>query len=471
MKQFKLRMTSPQQGALFHHLYPGDGKEAVALALCGVGFYQHGNSVERVISIHEIYPVPFEKCKVRTPHKVTWSCEDLPDLIQRAEKKSFVILKIHSHPTGLKEFSELDDISDEQLFPRIGEWLDTDFPGLSAVMLPDGQIFARAFDSNGDHLPVQSVMVVGSDILFWEHPSFIDKKVKTVENDLNLRTLQAFGEGTTKMLSKLTIGVVGVSGTGSPVVEQLYRLGVGKLVLVDDDVVKEHNLGRIYNSTLSDAQHRKKKVDVLGDAIEKSGLPTIVLKCPFSLNDKNVIRRLAQCDVLFGCMDSIEGRDLLNKISTFYSIPYFDIGVQLDADGKGGINRISGIVHYLKPGGSSLLSRGVYSSEELRDEVLKRTNPKQYEQNVKEGYIKGIREDRPAVISVNTLMASFSVNELLCRIHDIRLDSNEDIDCVRMSLTNNYLGYEKEDSENCPVLTRYTGRGDMEPLLNTIFYE
>ncbi|MEH7248740.1 ThiF family adenylyltransferase [Neobacillus niacini] len=469
MDQFKLRMTSRQHGALFNHLYPGDGNEAVALALCGVGTCHHERGLDRVISVHEVHPIPYHKCAVREVNKVTWSCEDLPELLQKAEKKSFVILKIHSHPSGLKKFSDLDDESDEKLFPRIGEWLDTDFPGISAVMLPNGEIFARAFNSIGKHSPVHSVMVVGSDILYWEHPSLVEEK--RVDDSLNLRTLQTFGKGTTNLLSKLTIGVVGISGTGSPVVEQLYRLGLGNLVLVDGDIVKEHNVGRIYNSTLSDAHQGRKKVDVLEEAIQKTGLPTNVIKFPASLNNREVLKRLSQCDILFGCMDSIEGRDLLNKISSFYTIPYFDIGIQLDADGNGGINGISGIIHYIKPGGSSLLSRGVYSSEKLRVEVLKRTNPEQYEQNIKEGYIKGVKEDRPAVISVNTLMASFAVNEMLCRIHDIRLDSNEGIDCIRMSLTNNYLGYEKEEADYCPILTRYTGRGDMEPMLNTTFYE
>src|SRR3546814_1251505 len=75
----------------------------------------------------------------------------------------------------------------------------------------------------------------------------------------------------------------------------------------------------------------------------------------------DLVARLATCDVLFGCMDSIEGRDTLNRSSTFYTLPYFDLGVRIDADGSGGVNAVSGVVHYIQPGGSSLRSRGVYS--------------------------------------------------------------------------------------------------------------
>ena len=47
----------------------------------------------------------------------------------------------------------------------------------------------------------------------------------------------------------MSIAVVGCSGTGSPVIEQLARLGVGRLVLVDPDRVEEKNLNRIVNAT------------------------------------------------------------------------------------------------------------------------------------------------------------------------------------------------------------------------------
>jgi hypothetical protein len=67
---------------------------------------------------------------------------------------------------------------------------------------------------------------------------------------------------------------------------------------------------------------------------------------------------------------SLEGRQLLNRIAVFYSIPYFDVGVRLVADGAGGVSHICGSVHYLQPDGSSLVSRGVVTEPGLRAEVL-----------------------------------------------------------------------------------------------------
>jgi molybdopterin/thiamine biosynthesis adenylyltransferase len=42
----------------------------------------------------------------------------------------------------------------------------------------------------------------------------------------------AFGSATQSLLRNLRIGIVELGGTGSPLAEQLYRLGVGQLLLI-----------------------------------------------------------------------------------------------------------------------------------------------------------------------------------------------------------------------------------------------
>ncbi len=122
-------------------------------------------------------------------------------------------------------------------------------------------------------------------------------------------------------------------------------------------------------------------------------------------------------------------------------------------------------VHYLQPDGSSLLSRGVYTEGDLRASALRRTDPEAYRDQVRLGYIRGIQEDRPAVISLNTLIASLAVNELLARIHQFRDDPNYQIESIGISLTQTRLIIEAE-SQPCVVLAKYVGRGDIKPLLN-----
>ncbi len=243
-----LRLTGKQHAQLKAHLFPGDGNEAVALALCG----RRAGSSRHCLTVRHVVTVPYDQCSIRTPDRVTWSTQLLMPLLAEAARQGFSILKIHSHPGGLDRFSEYDDQSDRDLFRSVHGWMDHDYPHASAVMLPDGRIFARTVGVAGEFASIPVVSVVGDDLHFWHADSGA-----TQVPEFTRRHAQAFGSGTTDLLQRLSVAVVGCSGTGSPVVEQLTRLGVGRLVLVDPDVVEEKNLNRILNATIEDARVKR----------------------------------------------------------------------------------------------------------------------------------------------------------------------------------------------------------------------
>jgi hypothetical protein len=164
-------------------------------------------------------------------------------------------------------------------------------------------------------------------------------------------------------------------------------------------------------------------------------------------------------------MDSVEGRHILNRLCSFYTLPYFDIGVKLKADGLGGIEEACGAVHYVKPDGTTLLDRHVYTFDQLRAEGLRRTDPEAYKEQLKAGYIHGVEEDRPAVISINTQMASMAVNELLARLHPYRLDPNAESAIVRVSFIDGTT-YRQSEGPGGGLFAKVIGRGDTNPLLN-----
>jgi hypothetical protein len=249
-------------------------------------------------------------------------------------------------------------------------------------------------------------------------------------------------------------------------VEQLARLGAGKLILVDHDKVEEKNLNRIINSKVTDIG--KFKTDVLAEAVKGIGLGTKVLSIPMDLENQQAIRAISECDVVFGCMDGVTGRHLLNRISVFYLIPYFDVGIRLDADGRGGIDNICGRINYLIPGGSSLLSRGCITTDALSAESLMKSNPEEYANRLKEGYIKGVEVERPAVITPNAFYSALVVNEFLARIHPYRHEENSKFRNYCFSLAQNQFYELPFDDSPCLSLAKFAGRGDMTPLLNIL---
>lgn len=452
----RVRISGIHYKKLQEHLFPGDYKEAVAIALCGRSNWK-GNTT---LAVQEIFLIPYDKCFERRGDYVHWSTDLIVHLIDKARRKGLAVLKIHCHPGGGEFFSEIDTDSDTKLFTSIHSWLDNGLPHASCIMLPEGRIFGRFINEQIEFEQISQILIAGSTIYNWQYDeeSFIDESIQ-------LRNLQTFGMKTVSMLNRMKIGIVGCSGTGSPLIEQLKRFGVGSLVLVDPDYTDKVNLNRIINSTLSDAENHVPKVDVMKRSIKEAGFGTKVITFNKHVTDFEVIKELAECDVLFSCPDSAEARHVLNLISSFYILPLFDLGVKLNTDGKGGIENIFGSIHYIQPGGSSLLSRKQYDLQTLEAEGIKRTNPEEYKERCRNGYLKEANESTPAVISINMQVASTAINDFLNRIHPFRNLSNEEVSVIRILFCELSM-FSEYDEKSCSFFNKYVGFGDIEPLIN-----
>lgn len=456
---YKLRMTTEDHISLKNHLLPKDGKEAIAFALCG----RLTSSEVEIYTIHSLHLYPYSKCTVRFDDRVEWSPAEITFLLEDCRKRGFTLLKIHSHPTNWPYFSQTDNDSDFSLHETIEEWTGEQSKLISAIMFPDGSISCRIITDSEFHTMFKSIMVIGDEVTQCNFSMDSNQYSSKYQNE-QLRTIQAFGEGTINLLSSMTVGIVGCSGTGSIVAELLGRLGVGNIILVDFDVVEAKNLNRIINSTKIDADSLRYKVDVLKSAIDAMGTGSQVSALRVSLYSKTAYESIAKCDFVFGCMDSIDGRHLLNRISSYYCIPYIDIGVRLDADGTGGINEILGRIDYIKPKGSSLLSRGRYSLEDLKAADLKRTNPSEYYRQREEKYIKNADVESPAVISINMLFSSQAVNEFLARVHPFRDLPNGKYASFFYSLSGSIMISEPDGNPDLELYSK-VGLGTTSPLL------
>jgi len=98
---------------------------------------------------------------------------------------------------------------------------------------------------------------------------------------------------------------------------------------------------------------------------------------------------------------------------------------------------------------------------------LRRIDPAAHAQQVKDGYIAGAKEHRPAVISLNMFAASLAVNEFLARIHPFREEPNKNYASVTFSLASMEIISDAEEGY-CEILGRKVGLGDQKPLLGEI---
>lgn len=449
-----LALTEQHHLQLQQHLFPGDGKEAAAILLCGRAMGAHTHR----LLVREVHPIPYSECSVRTPVQLTWGTDFIVPLLDRAEREGWTVVKVHSHPAGIPEFSETDTIGDLRLLPAIRDWVEAhDRLHGSAVMLPSGAMFGRYLKQDEAFASFDAIQCVGDDLRRWAAGAALDESAES--------HVAAFGEETFRLFGDMSIAVVGCSGTGAPLIEQIARLAPRELVLVDNDIVEKRNLNRIPNARKKDAEAKRRKVDVLADAILRMGLGTTVRVVPNNLWNADAVRAVAECDVAFGCVDSIDGRFLLNLLTTDYIIPYIDVGVRLVANEKDrSIQAACGSIHYLQPGGSSLLSRGLFTLEDVRAAGLRRNDPAAHALQVKDGYIRGAPTSRPAVISINFQLAAMAVTELLARLHPFRDSPNRTYEHLQLDLADMTILHEQY-GEVCPVLKARVGQGDRNPLL------
>ena len=93
---------------------------------------------------------------------------------------------------------------------------------------------------------------------------------RAIEGDFTASHAQAFGEGTTDVLRKLTVAIVGMLWNWQSGCRTTSTTGsVKRLILVDDDVVEDRNINRILHTTRNHAEHGTPKVDAVADGIRR----------------------------------------------------------------------------------------------------------------------------------------------------------------------------------------------------------
>lgn len=359
-------------------------------------------------SIHWVDPAAYIQQSER--HMLIRS-EGYVGALGRAETDAAVPIWFHTHPGegGVPLPSPHDEQVDRDIADLFQLRSGSGFYG-TMIVSPRGDDFV--FSGTLQHetagmSAIDRVWTVGDR---WRLTQFYSP-ARSAPNPVFDRHVRAFGPEIQTILGDLRVAIVGAGGTGSAVAEQLARLGVRHLLLVDADELSASNVTRVYGSTPHDIG--RPKIDVLHDHVLAIApdLDCRIIGRMATL--KPVAEAIAASDLVFGCTDDNAGRLVLSRLSTYFLLPVIDIGVLLSSDGSGMLSGIDGRVTTLSPGSACLVCRNRIDLARASAELKM---PEERQRLADEGYAPALGRTEPAVVAYTTAVAAAAVNELLDRL-------------------------------------------------------
>lgn len=243
-------------------------------------------------------------------------------------KIEFVVPSVLNKGGGEKKLS-LDAVSLQDAFSKVSSQMGEDFK-------------RKVFDLNGKPRPLINVYVNGKNTRFAGNGmtrSLSDGDsihilpavaggAEITREDMQRYSRQIMLEeiGFTGMekLRNAHVSVIGVGGIGNPVVTQLTAMGIGKLKIIDRDVIEISNLHRQHLYTEEDIG--KVKVEAALERLRKLNPQVEIEAVPTSVTTYTVESLVKGSDVVIDALDSIEARYALNDACIKQNIPLIYAG-------------------------------------------------------------------------------------------------------------------------------------------------
>lgn len=406
---YSVAMSGEVDAAATEHLLQHDRDEDLCFALW---YPSRGTTRQTALIADVVLPDDGDR-------RVHGNAEFLPPYFERALRLAIEneagLAFMHSHlGPGWQEMSGPDIRAEKG---NAGAVLAaTGLPLVGLTLARDGAWSARFWEKTAPRTYVrrwcESVRIAGDDlrVTFAEHlrPSPNPRPTQA-------RTVSAWGEVVQANLARLRIGIVGVGSVGSVVAEELARIGVQDLTLIDFDSVEFVNLDRILHARRIDALMGRAKVDVAGRALRESATAErfTVHEVDASVCEERGYRAALDCDVLFSCVDRPWARNVLDFAAYGHFIPAVDVGILVSLTPRGRLRGADWKAQIAAPGRRCLECSGQYAPGLVAAEQKGQLDDPEY--------IKGLPRDHPArrnenVFAFSVNAASFGVLQLLSMV-------------------------------------------------------
>ena len=323
----------------------------------------------------------------------------------RAGELGLAYLSVHNHPgaSNQVDFSHDDLAAHKRLFPHLLD-LTAGTP-VGGLVLGSRSAAGEIWMPRGKPAELDSLRVIGSEL---EHQTAEPRAHQAAPMARFDRQARLFGAAGQSILGSMRVGVVGVGGGGSMIVEQLAHLGVGEIVGVDHDVVKPHNLSRIVGATPRDARRHVKKVEVARRLSERIDPDIRFTAIDGDVADLAVASRLVDLDFLFLATDTIASRLVFNAIVHRFLVPGIQIGAKVEL--RPGSTEIEEVYVAVRP---VLPDKGCLHCAGLIDPIRLQQEAATAEERAAQNYLGTAEVIDPSVVTLNGIAASNAVNTML----------------------------------------------------------
>jgi len=381
------------------------GFEGYALALCGLrGGPDKRSAAYLARSVH----IPEDSDLIdHSSVSVTPSAEFMEAVLARAMERQSHVLEIHTHPgSSVPTFSAVD--FDHGL--DNGRFLGSCRSGFGMLVLGSKGFSILEYSGDDDRLLPPATATIslltrsGLRNLFppAKPPHSSEPLSHTVDRQVHI-----WGEECQRKISSAIVGLAGLGGTGSVLLQLLARAGVRKFVLCDPDVVEPSNLSRLPYAYEEDVG--RTKVKVAAKHVKKVAPGTAVQVIGQRVQEAR--EKFRSCDVVFGCTDNDGARLALNEIALKYFIPCIDTGTEIFVDG-GRIREMGGQVRVVVPGVTGCLECAEAIDHE--EAAFCMLPAEEIALRARAGYVSGTSlTPAPAVITLNAMIASMAAQEFV----------------------------------------------------------
>jgi molybdopterin/thiamine biosynthesis adenylyltransferase len=346
----------------------------------------------------EFHAVPTEEITGRGgDYALSWSPAFNARMIERASELDASLVILHSHgPRSTVQLSPDDRRNAAQLLPTMSRLLGG--RTCATIVLGEGCVDGRTWIEGRPGPAVRRMVVVSDTVDWWYAGAIAQPAPPRQRHDRQARAITAARHD---LVSRARVVVVGCSGGGSHVCQQLAHQGVGTIVPLDDELVEEVNLGRMVGSMPADVG-RTCKVDVMERLITSIDPEIVCVPVPHRFPSAEALEAMKTADVLVCCVDSFLVREQLATFARRYLLTMIDIGIGIETT-DGALVTADGQLLVTMPESpcprcTPLLSDAVLAAEHAE-------RPPGYDRNPLGG--------EPQVVSMNGTLASEACNSVL----------------------------------------------------------